>query len=230
LVSQLRLDRLLANLGYATRTEAASLIRSGRVSVDHTVARDPSARVTPSAVRLDDESLDHPTGVLVALHKPVGYVCSHDDRDGPTVYTLLPRRWLDRTPRPEAVGRLDKDATGLLLVTDDHALLHRLTSPKHHVAKTYRVALDRRVDPSLVVVFADGDLVLRGETTPCLPAELVLTGDRLAELTITEGRYHQVKRMFAACGYHVDALHRTRVGDWLLGDLPEGTWRDRAAV
>jgi 16S rRNA pseudouridine516 synthase len=222
----IRLDRLLANLGYASRTEATHMIRNGRVSVDGNVARDPSSRVSPGSVTLDDEPLDHPDGIFIALHKPADYVCSHDDRDGATVFTLLPRQWLDRTPRPEAVGRLDKDATGLLLITDDHALLHRLTSPKHHVEKVYEVTLDRPADPSLIDVFAAGTLMLRSEADPCLPATLRIFDDRRAELTITEGRYHQVKRMFAACDYKVESLHRTHVGQWSLADLESGTWRD----
>jgi 16S rRNA pseudouridine516 synthase len=222
----IRLDRLLANLGYASRTEATHMIRNGRVSVDGNVTRDPSSRVDPLSVRLDDEPLDHPSGIFVAVHKPADYVCSHDDRDGATVFTLLPRQWLDRTPRPEAVGRLDKDTTGLLLITDDHALLHRLTSPKHHVEKIYEVLLDRPVDLSLIDVFAAGTLMLRSEEEPCLPATLrILEGCR-AELTITEGRYHQVKRMFAACDYNVQSLHRTRVGPWSLDDLAKREWRD----
>ena len=222
----IRLDRLLANLGYASRSEANHLIRNGRVSVDDNVVRDPSSHVNPGSVTLDNEPLDHPDGIFIAAHKPAGYVCSHDDRDGPTVFTLLPRQWLDRTARPEAVGRLDKDTTGLLLITDDHALLHRLTAPKHHVEKVYEVTLDRPVDPSLIDVFAGGTLMLRSETEPCLPAPLRILADCRAELIITEGRYHQVKRMFAACDYKVEALHRTRVGQWSLADLELGAWRD----
>jgi 16S rRNA pseudouridine516 synthase len=221
-----RLDRLLANLGYASRTEATHIIRNGRVSVDGNVTRDPSSRVKPDSVTLDDEPLDHPDGIFIALYKPADYVCSHDDRDGPTVFTLLPRQWLDRIPRPEAVGRLDKDTTGLLLITDDHALLHRLTSPKHHVEKVYEVTLDRPADRSLIEIFAAGSLVLRSETEPCLPATLRILEENRAELTITEGRYHQVKRMFAACDYKVESLHRTRVGEWSLDDLAERGWRD----
>jgi 16S rRNA pseudouridine516 synthase len=224
----IRLDRLLANLGYASRTEATHLIRNGRVSVDGNVTRDPSSRVDPVTVMLDDEPLDHACGIFVAVHKPADYVCSHDDRDGATVFTLLPHQWLDRAPRPEAVGRLDKDTTGLLLVTDDHALLHRLTSPKHHVEKVYEVTLDRPADASLLDAFAAGTLMLRSETEPCLPATLRILEDRRAELTITEGRYHQVKRMFAACDYRVETLHRTRVGEWSLDGLYPGAWRDVA--
>ncbi len=222
----IRLDRLLANLGYASRTEATHMIRNGRVSIDGNVTRDPALRVNPLSVRLDDELLDHPSGIFIALHKPADYLCSHDDRDGATVFSLLPRQWLDRTPRPEAVGRLDKDTTGLLLITDDHALLHRLTSPKHHVEKVYEVTLDRPVDPSLIDVFAAGTLLLRSETEPCLPAVLRILDGCQAELIITEGRYHQVKRMFAACDYKVEALHRTRVGQWSLADLEAGAWHD----
>jgi 16S rRNA pseudouridine516 synthase len=222
----IRLDRLLANLGYASRTEATHAIRDGRVSVDGDVARDPSSRVNPGSVTFDDEPLDHPDGIFIALHKPAGYVCSHDDRDGATVFTLLPRQWLDRIPRPESVGRLDKDTTGLLILTDDHTLLHRLTSPKHHVEKVYEVTLDRPADPSLIDVFAAGTLMLRSEADPCLPATLRILDGCRAELTITEGRYHQVKRMFGACDYKVQALHRTRVGEWSLGHLAEREWRD----
>ena len=222
----IRIDRLLANLGYGSRTEAAHMIRNERVSVGGNVVRDPSSRVDPLTVWLDDEPLDHPAGIFIALHKPADYVCSHDDRDGATVFSLLPRQWLDRSPRPEAVGRLDKDTTGLLLITDDHPLLHRLTSPKQHVEKVYEVTLDRPCDPSLIDLFASGTLMLRSETEPCLPASLVIDSGRTAKLTITEGRYHQVKRMFAAGDYKVQSLHRTRVGEWSLDDLSPGTWRD----
>jgi 16S rRNA pseudouridine516 synthase len=226
----MRVDRLLANLGYGSRTEVQALIRSGRVTRDGSVVRDPAASVLAAGVLIDGEPLDHPDGLLVLLHKPAGYVCSHNSSEGPTVFELLPRQWLLRNPRVEAVGRLDKDTTGLLVLTDDHDLLHRLTSPKHHVEKVYEVTVDADLRPSLVEVFASGSLMLRGEDKPCLPAALKLTGSRTAAVTITEGRYHQVKRMFAAAGAgHVVALHRTKFGDWSLGELTEGEWTPAAS-
>jgi 16S rRNA pseudouridine516 synthase len=139
----------------------------------------------------------------------------------------LPPQWLARNPRVEAVGRLDKDTTGLLVLTDDHDLLHRLTSPKHHVGKVYEVTVDTDLSPGLVELFASGSLMLRGEDKPCLPATVVLAGTRTATVTITEGRYHQVKRMFAAANAgHVVALHRVKFGDWSLGKIDESTWRE----
>jgi 16S rRNA pseudouridine516 synthase len=223
----MRADRLLANLGYGSRAEVQRLIRSGRVTCDGNVMHDPAASVLAAGVLLDGEPLDHPDGLLVLLHKPAGYVCSHNSSEGPTVFELLPPQWLLRNPRVEAVGRLDKDTTGLLVLTDDHDLLHRLTSPKHHVEKVYEVTVDTDLQPGLVEVFASGALMLRSEDNPCLPATVVLTGTRTATVTITEGRYHQVKRMFAAAGAgHVIELHRVRFGEWSLGQLTEGNWRE----
>ncbi len=222
----MRIDRILANHGVASRALAGRVVRDGRVTVDGRVVRDPSAHATPEQVNVDNAPIDHPGGVLVALHKPVGHVVTHDDGEGPTVFALLPATWADRSPRPEAVGRLDRDTSGLLLIVDDHALLHRLTSPRHHVTKTYVAHLARPVTSELTAAFASGELVLRGEDKPCTPAATVELDERTVKVTLTEGRYHQVRRMFAACGNHVEALHRTGVGGCRLGDLGPGEWRD----
>jgi 16S rRNA pseudouridine516 synthase len=153
-------------------------------------------------------------------------VCSHDAREGPSVYGLLPPRWQRRNPTVTTIGRLDKDTSGLLLLTDQSALVHRLTSPKHKVPKIYRATLDADLPPQLAELFASGTLMLRGETAPCAPAELRVLGPRDAELTLTEGRYHQVRRMFASQGCEVLTLHRVRFGHLELGELAPGTWRE----
>lgn len=175
-------------------------------------------------MRLDGEALEHPEGLLVALHKPVGFVCSHQPRDGRLVYELLPPRWSRRDPPVTSIGRLDQDTSGLLLLTDRGPLVHRLTSPKRHVEKTYRATLDGDVQPDHVRAFAAG-LTLSNEATPTLPAGLRALGPRQAEVTLTEGRYHQVRRMFAAVGLHVLALERVRFGPWSLDGLAVGQWR-----
>lgn len=221
-----RLDQLLANLGYCSRREARSWIEAGRVTVRGEVAGDPGVKAAAEAVRVDGEPLDHPEGLLLLLHKPLGLVCSHDEREGPNVYSLLPPRWRARNPQVTSVGRLDKDTSGLLLLTDQTALVHRLTSPKHKVPKVYRATLDRDLGTELVAVFASGTLRLDGDEEPCAPAELTLLGAREAELTLTEGRYHQVRRMFAACGATVLTLHRCRLGSLELGKLEPGQWRE----
>ena len=159
------------------------------------------------------------------MHKPVGLVCSHDDGEGQLVYDLLPSRWRQRNPKISTIGRLDKETSGLLLLTDDGQLLHRLTSPKHHVPKLYEVTLDRPLKGDETTLFASGTLMLNGEKIPCLPAKLTIVDDMHVTLEITEGRYHQVRRMFAAVGNHVTALHRSRIGDLTLGDLKIGEYR-----
>jgi 16S rRNA pseudouridine516 synthase len=189
-------------------------------------AADFGAKADPAEVQVDGEPLDHPDGLLLLLHKPLGLVCSHDGREGPSVYSLLPPRWQRRNPVVTSIGRLDKDTSGLLLLTDQSELVHRLTSPRHKVPKVYRATLERDLDPALVTLFAAGTLQLEGEKQPCAPAELRIVAPREAELTLTEGKYHQVRRMFAAAGNTVLTLHRARFGSLDLGDLPPGQWRE----
>ncbi len=232
----IRLDRLLANTGVGSRSEVKSLLARGHCTVDGVVVRDPAIKVTdPARVLFCGEPLDRPNGVLVVLNKPVGYACSHDEREAPLVDELLPASWALRTPRPEWVGRLDRDTSGLLVITDDHQLVHRLTSPKHHVMKEYEARLSTPfpdVDEA-VAKFASGELVLDGESAPCRAATLrVETSDPLlAVIQLTEGRYHQVRRMVAACGGHVDQLTRVGFGHLSLrgafpGELALGQWMD----
>jgi 16S rRNA pseudouridine516 synthase len=221
-----RLDQLLSSLGYCSRREARDWVRAGRVTVRGASAGGAAERVRPEDVSVDGAPLDHPDGLLLLLHKPAGLVCSHDGHEGPIVYDLLPARWRRRNPAVTSVGRLDRDTSGLLLLTDRSALVHRLTSPRHKVPKVYRATVDRDLSPGLVAVFAGGTLRLDGEDEPCAPAELKILSAREAELTLTEGRYHQVRRMFAACGATVLALHRARFGDLELGDLPAAQWRE----
>jgi 16S rRNA pseudouridine516 synthase len=220
-----RLDQLLSSLGYCSRREAVALVKAKRVKQNGVVLTKADAKVDPHAITLDGEPLEAPDGLLAMLNKPVGYVCTHSDGDGPTIYELLPDQWLRRNPAVTSVGRLDKDTSGLLLVTDIGSLVHRFTSPKADVEKVYLAELDRDLDPQLVEIFARGDLMLRGESKPCLPAKLEIVSTKTARLTITEGRYHQVRRMFASQGWHVEKLHRERFGEYELGDLAEGEWR-----
>jgi len=151
--------------------------------------------------------------------------CSHKE-EGALVYDILPGRWRARDPAISTIGRLDKQTTGLLLLTDDGVLLHRVISPKRHVAKVYRAGLARPLTGTEGALFASGELVLEGEDKPLAPAVLEVVSPTEALLTVTEGRYHQVRRMFAAAGNHVEALHRERLGGLVLpADLAPGQWR-----
>jgi 16S rRNA pseudouridine516 synthase len=226
----MRLDRLLANLGYGSRREVQQLVWAGAVMLDGVELEDSEQRiaVTPdlsSRMTVDDEPLDPPPGFALMLHKPVGVTCSHKEA-GPLVYRLLPERWRRREPAISTVGRLDKDTSGLLLMTDDGALLHKIISPRSNIAKRYDVTLDRPLRNDAAEIFAAGELMLEGEDKPLLPAQLEVQSPTRAFVTVTEGRYHQVRRMFAAIGNHVTALHRDRVGNLTLpADLPAGQYR-----
>ena len=176
------------------------------------------------AIRVDGEPLDPPAGLLVMLHKPVGYTCSTKDK-GRIVYDLFPSRFRDRSPVLSTVGRLDRETSGLLLLTDDGGLLHRIISPKANLPKVYDVTLAQDLRGDEGAVFASGTLMLESEQTPLAPAGLHVIDPRHAQVTLTEGRYHQVRRMFAAVGNHVEALHRSRTGGLTLGDLEPGQWR-----
>lgn len=220
----MKLVRLIANLGYGSRKQVALMFRQGLVTDARGEVLYADDRVDHAEVRIEGEPLDPPPGLLLMLHKPVGYTCSTKD-PGRIVYDLLPPRFRLRKPLLSTVGRLDRDTSGLLLMTDDGALLHRITSPRSHVPKTYEAGLAEPLRGDEAALFASGTLMLESEDTPLQPALLEPTGKRSARLTISEGRYHQVRRMFAAVGNHVETLHRSRVGALELGDLPTGEWR-----
>lgn len=225
-----RLDKLLANMGYGSRRDIQALARLGAVTLDGKALSKADERIKlspdlPERMLVDGRPLDPLPGVALMMHKPVGVTCSHKEA-GELVYGLLPSRWRMRDPALSTVGRLDKDTSGLLLLTDDGDLLHRIISPKRHVAKRYVATLARPLRGDEGEIFAAGDLMLEGEEKPLAPAALEPLGDTVARLTITEGRYHQVRRMFAAVGNHVEALHRDRIGGLdLPADLEPGRYR-----
>ncbi|HEY0660148.1 MAG TPA: pseudouridine synthase [Lysobacter sp.] len=216
--------KLLANLGYGSRKQVAAMFREGRVTDaagEVLYADDP---IEHASVRIDGEPLDPPAGLVLMLHKPVGYTCSTKD-PGRVVYDLLPPRFRLRSPLLSTVGRLDRDTSGLLLMTDDGALLHRIVSPKANLAKVYEAMLASDLRGDEAAIFASGTLLLETEKTPLAPAAMETVAPRQARLVLTEGRYHQVRRMFAAVGNHVEALHRSRIGGLALDGLSAGQWR-----
>lgn len=217
-----RLDRLLANMGYGSRREIGMMAGAGWITLDGGEVRDVGARLSltrdlPSRLLIRGKNLDPLPGMAIMVHKPCGVTCSRKEAGG-LIYDLLPDRWRIRDPALSTVGRLDKETSGLLLMTDDGDLLHRIISPKSNVPKRYIVTLDRPLTGNEGAVFASGDMMLEGEHKPLLPAELEVTGEHSAILTLHEGRYHQVRRMFAAIGNHVTVLHRDRVGGLALPD------------
>jgi 16S rRNA pseudouridine516 synthase len=220
----MKLVKLIANLGYGSRKQVALMFRDGRITDPQREVLYADDQVEHANIRVDGEALDPPAGVLLMLHKPIGYTCSTKD-PGRVVYELLPPRFLLRSPVLSTVGRLDRDTSGLLLMTDDGKLLHRISHPKSHLAKLYEATLARDLNGDEDEIFASGTLMLESEKEPLAPAKLEVLEPRQALLTLTEGRYHQARRMFAAVGNHVEALHRSRVGGLTLDNLPVGEWR-----
>ncbi len=220
----MRLVRLIANLGYGSRKEVAQMFRAGRVTDADGEVLYADDQVEASSIRVDGAPLDPSSGLALMLHKPVGYTCSHRD-PGQLVYDLLPPRFARRRPPLSSIGRLDRDTSGLLLLTDDGALLHRVIAPTSQVRKVYVATLAQDLRGDEAAVFASGTLLLDGETTPLAPAQFHASGPRAARLTLTEGRYHQIRRMFGALGNRVEGLQRIAVGGLGLGNLPPGAWR-----
>jgi 16S rRNA pseudouridine516 synthase len=226
---RIRLDRLLSNLGYGSRREVHQMLARGLVSMSGEAVRKPDLHLelVPALrglLKVRGEELDPLPGLTLIMHKPLGLSCSHDG--GGVVYDLLPERWRLRTPPISTVGRLDKNTSGLLLLTDDGELLHRIASPKQALYKRYRAKLDRPLRGNEAEVFGSGTLILNGETKPLLPARFEPLSPNSALVGIAEGRYHQVRRMFAAVGNHVISLHRECVGALELPpDLAEGQFR-----
>jgi 16S rRNA pseudouridine516 synthase len=225
-----RVDKLLSSMGYGSRKEMARMAMAGGITLDAAPLLDVSKRIPvtpdlPTRMTIDGEALDPVAGMVILLNKPLGMTCSHKE-SGKLVYDILPARWRRRDPAISTIGRLDKQTSGLLLLTDDGELLHRIISPKRHVRKTYRAKLARPLNGTEGALFASGHLMLEGEDKPLAPAELDVVSATEALLSVTEGRYHQVRRMFAATGNHVEDLHRERLGGLSLPDgMAPGQWK-----
>lgn len=220
----MKFAKYLANLGYGSRREVLMMFDHGAITdVDGNILS-ADDKFTHEDVRFEGEPLDPPPGSTLLFNKPVGYVCSTKEASQ-LIYELLPSRFRDRSPIMAPVGRLDRDSSGLLLLTDDGQLNHRVTSPKTHLPKVYEATLANPLRGDEAAVFASGTMMLESETEPLKPVVLEQLSSIVARLVLTEGRYHQVRRMFAAVGNHVDALHRTAIGELQLGDLPPGEWR-----
>ncbi|NRF67965.1 16S rRNA pseudouridine(516) synthase [Aquincola sp. S2] len=220
-----RLDDILFSQGFGTRRIVAGLIDAGLVRVGGKVVSDPGERFPTEGLQFEVESQPwtYHAKALVLLHKPAGYECSQKPSAWPSVLLLLPAPLRQRGVQP--IGRLDQDTTGLLLLTDDGALIHRLTSPKKQVPKVYEISTDRPVEPKQVAQLLAG-VVLDDDPRPVLAEGCEITGERALRLTLVQGKYHQVKRMVAAVGNHVVGLHRSRFGALELpADLAPGRWQ-----
>jgi 16S rRNA pseudouridine516 synthase len=221
----MKLAKYIANLGYGSRREAEAYVARGHVTRrDGTVLSEGDV-FQHDDMLIDGEKLDPPPGSIVMMNKPVGYVCSTRGRED-LIYDLLPKRFLLRSPGMAPIGRLDLASSGLLLLTDDGKINHRITSPRTHLPKVYEVHLAEDLADNAAEILAKGTMLLESDVVPLKPVKLEVISPRHVRVTLTEGRYHQVRRMFAALGNHVTGLKRTAIGNLELGGLPEGEWRE----
>ena len=218
-----RIDAHLSSLGYCTRSEAKRFLRMYELCINDKRVFDTSIKAYHDDITINKEAID-PETITVLLNKPSGFICSHNDA-GSLIYALIPNRWNRRNPKISTIGRLDVDTTGAILLTDDGALNHKLSSPKSDVLKIYEATLAVPLKGDEVQIFASGELMLNGEKKPLLPAVLEVISPTQVRLEICEGKYHQVKRMFGAVGNRVLTLHRVKFDSFDVEDLAEGTYK-----
>jgi 16S rRNA pseudouridine516 synthase len=228
----MELQEILYSQGFGPRRVCLGLVQRGLVTVNGRTCQDPYEEFEPQGLQftVQGEPWTYHAKAYLMMHKPAGYECSQKPSAWPSIYTLLPSPLRQRpvkggTQGVQAIGRLDQDTTGLLLLSDDGAFIHRMASPKRHVPKVYEVGTaDAVTDKQLNELLAGVTLV--DDPKPVRAAACERTGESALRLTLTEGKYHQVKRMVAAVGNRVVTLHRSRIGTLELpGDLPPGKWR-----
>ncbi len=228
----MRLQQLLYSQGFGTRRECSALIARGAVTINDDVLRNPDLEVERYGLifSVDEAAWEYREQAYLMLNKPAGFECSHKPKVWPSVYELLPMPLRLRPSKSavdgvQAVGRLDQDTTGLLLFADDGQFIHRMASPKHHVPKRYVVTTRHPVDDAAISALLAG-VVLNDDPEAVTAAACERVGDCVIHLTLTEGKYHQVKRMLAAVGNHVESLHRSQIGQLPMPmDLAVGQWR-----
>lgn len=218
-----RIDAHLSSLGYCSRSEAKKFLRIYELCINDKRVFDPSIKAYHDDITINEEPID-PETITILLNKPSGFICSHNDA-GSLIYALIPSRWNRRNPKISTIGRLDVDTTGAIILTDDGALNHKLSSPRSDVSKVYEATLSVPLKGDEAEIFASGELMLNGEKKPLLPAKLEVLSPTHVRLEICEGKYHQVKRMFAAVGNRVVSLHRVSFDGFTVEDLKEGTYK-----
>ena len=219
-----RIDKIIASQGKYSRSDVKGLVAKGRVQVDGVRIKSSSVKADPAINRISIDGVDITVKqhIYLMLNKPKGYVSATEDKEHQTVLELVPEEYAGRELFP--AGRLDRDTTGLMIITDDGVMAHNILSPKKHVQKVYHVTIDIPVTEEMQKGFADGVALNDGV---CKAAGLEIRGEYTAIVTLKEGRYHQIKRMFGCFGAKVVELHRVAMGDlYLPSDLPEGQCRE----
>ena len=219
------LEKILFSQGFGTRRYCSDLVYADLVKINGVVADDPEERILTEGLVLNVEGQDWEfhEKAYIAFNKPPNYECSHKTSHHPSVYSLLPRPFVERGL--QCVGRLDYDTTGLLLISDDGQFIHKMTTPKKNIGKVYEITTPEPITSKQIDHLLKG-VVLDDDPSPCYAVACKQLAENALAMTIVEGRYHQVKRMIAAVGNHVERLHRVEIGQYVMpADLAEGQWR-----
>ena len=220
-----RIDKLLSSLGYGSRKEIKQMINSCVVTSAGAIIKDNTQVVNPRNIKISNKSIKYYSGVNVILNKPIGYVCTRKSIEN-SIFKLFPNQWILRRPKVNTAGRLDVDATGIIIITDDGKLLHRIISPKNKVSKVYRVKLEKVIKSNYKSFFESGECIIKSESKPCKPVQFKKIGNNTAELELIEGKYHQIKKMFSVLNNTVIELNRIKIGNLRLNGLKLGQWRE----
>jgi 16S rRNA pseudouridine516 synthase len=218
------IDKILFSQGFGTRRHCANLILAGLVKIEGQEVDDPDMLFSTENLQLEIEGEIWPfhEKAYIAFHKPMNYECSHKTKHHPSVYNLFPSQLIERGI--QCVGRLDQDTTGLLLLSDDGQFIHQMTTPKKNIGKVYVIQTAEKILEKQIEHLLNG-VILDDDPKPCFAIKCEQTTDQVLEMTIVEGRYHQVKRMLAAVGNHVSGLHRQAIGNYVMpSNLKEGQW------
>lgn len=219
------LEKMLQSQGFGSRKTCRILIKEGRVNIHGNICATPEMDISTDNLffEVDGEKWRYRSRAYIVMNKPAGFECSHQPQHHPSVFSLLPQQLIQRGI--QCVGRLDQDTTGLLFFSDDGAFIHSLISPKKNIPKIYEARVKHKLEPAHINALLTG-VLLHGEKTAAVALSCSRLDDHLLSLAISEGKYHQVKRMVAAAGNRVEGLHRCATGDFTLDDtLPEGCWR-----
>ena len=225
MVKPISLEKILFSQGFGTRRYCSDLVYADLVKVNGVSADDPEERIATEGLMLNVEGKDWEfhEKAYIAFNKPPNYECSHKTTHHPSVYSLLPKPFVER--EVQCVGRLDFDTTGLILISDDGQFIHKMTTPKKNIGKVYEITTPEPITQKQIDHLLTG-VVLDDDPKPCFATACKQLGENALAMTIVEGRYHQVKRMMAAVGNHVAKLHRTEIGQYIMPmDLAEGEWR-----
>lgn len=219
-----RIDKIISSQGKYSRSEIKKLASQGRIKINDNIVKKVNEKIDieTSTIYIDNEKLDFKRNIYLILNKPKGYISASEDRSQKTVLDLIPEKYFRKGLFP--AGRLDKDTTGMMIITDDGEFAHNILSPKKHIKKTYRVTIDIDIDENMIKQFEKG-IVLKDHI--CCPTIIEVQDTHTAFVTITEGKYHQIKRMFGCFGAKVLELHRITMGNLNLpADISEGCCRE----